>query len=543
MAAYGRPPEGPAYGLIPESEYLRKIELTNFEEDENDYENYVRSQLVDFRPDETNAIEAYEPRDPNDRGGGNHSAEKLSVLHSGLRTSELPYLPDGTFLDFEFTNRDPRGVQNLPNFRDGVKQAVARAPFIKFYDDSDNSVPESAINPVQMEEIRRKGFYAFKENFKNFDESKKTFHTGGTTNVKRTKGDLNLIDTDAVHTDLSDASVRNRLDAVGYISNDPTRAFRYSTPDHRVKIARYGLIKAQQPRFVQDWDNNRRSTFQDDAKVVPINGINVNRMLANLIVDIEGQRLSKQEVAKGANYNDSYANQIRSHKIAPDDIIKILLITGSQPKTAHESFDGKQIRRYTNTSNPNNRVLLDEVQVNHVILNSMEQVNRIITNQKKSDLRNHIEETAIHSGIFKEVANARAPRNRNNDRMNSEVMRDGLDTRHIEDSRTIVNYGFIKPTHDNSIHDKLSWEKFGDQSLSTRNTVHQYNKNALNLNNLDNDQDQLHGYNDFGFITPAPIQRTKGNSNNYGVDFGDTEKDDTFGHVEFNKMYSDMMKA
>ena len=36
MSAEGRPPTGPNYSLIPESEMLRKIELTNYEEDPDD---------------------------------------------------------------------------------------------------------------------------------------------------------------------------------------------------------------------------------------------------------------------------------------------------------------------------------------------------------------------------------------------------------------------------------------------------------------------------------------------------------------------------
>ena len=121
--------------------------------------------MVDFKPDKTHAIEAYEPRSSDDRGSGYQSASRLNLLHSGMRSTELPYLPDGTFLDHEFTIRDPRGIQNNPNMRETVKHATARAAFIKFGNDSDYSVPESGINPVQMQKIRSAGFYQFKENF------------------------------------------------------------------------------------------------------------------------------------------------------------------------------------------------------------------------------------------------------------------------------------------------------------------------------------------------------------------------------------------
>jgi hypothetical protein len=171
----------------------------------------------------------------------------------------------------------------------------------------------------------------------------------------------------------------------------------------------------------------------------------------------------------------------------------------------------------------------------------MEQVNRMISKQKKSDLRTQIEETSVHSGIFREGVNNRAPRNRSKDKATSENMRDGVDTRHIEESRSIANYGHIKPSHDNSIHDKLTWEKFGDHSLSSRNGIRGRSRNAQNLNNLDHDQDQLHGYNDFGFVAGAPVRRNKGtDGNHHQADFGDMEKGEAAGNQEFEAMYREM---
>jgi hypothetical protein len=537
---YGRP--SIKYGLIPESEYLRKIQQTNIDEDPQAYENFLRKELVDFTPDKNHAIEAYEPRSSDDRGSGYQSASRLNLLHSGMRSTELPYLPDGTFLDHEFTVRDPRGVQNQPNMRETVKHSVARAPFIKFYNDSDYSVPESGINPVEMQKIRNAGFHHFKENFKNFDESKDSWHNGGTHKKLRNGSDAGLVDRDGVIKDLTDASVRNRTDAVSALSNDPTIAFRHSTPDHRVKIARYGVVKSGQSRSSQNWTNTLRSTFLDHNTPVPINGIMANKMLANLIIDLEGQRQTRQEVAQGADYNESYSSQVRSKKLVPDDIIKILLIQGSQPIAPHEKYEGKMLQRYINTKMPNNREALENVHINHQILNSMEQVNKRPNKKKMDDLRDNIEESAVHQGIFRTSSNSKL-RSKHSKKANSDIIREGLDNRTIEESRTITNYGGVKPLSINKIMDNLEWEKFGEQSLLNKQRSKGGKFRSNNPDNLEQDQDQIHGYNDFGFIDHAPINSVNGGQRNQqrNMDFGDMDRGETYGAQDMKKMYTDMI--
>ncbi len=169
----------------------------------------------------------------------------------------------------------------------------------------------------------------------------------------------------------------------------------------------------------------------------------------------------------------------------------------------------------------------------------MEQVNRETSSKKKSDLRDKIEETAIHSGIYRENINV-VSRNGASDRSRSSFVREGLDTRHIEESRTIVNYSSVKPSKVNSTHENLLWEKFGGQSSSNRNVSRGRTVTAHNRENYDNDQQQLDGNNDFGYINHAPFQKTNGENNWHNVDYGDMDKGETAGYQELVSMYRNM---
>ena len=114
-------------------------------------------------------------------------------------------------------------------------------------------------------------------------------------------------------------------------------------------------------------------------------------------------------------------------------------------------------------------------------------------------------------------------------KVNSDIIREGLDNRYIEESRTIVNYSGIKPTKQNSTMDNLQWEKFGEHSLGTKQRSKNHNSRYNNKDNLEQDQDQLHGNNDFGFIESAPVVSASGKQRNQQrfMDFGDMDLGDS----------------
>lgn len=460
-------------GTIPYDEYFRKIQQHHQYEDPQATENYIRKQLVDFRPDEP-FLESDMPRDPNDRGGGTHSREVLSLRHSGARTEEEPYLPDGTFLDHEFMERDPRGVSNEPDMNKAREQRMARGVFLKMYNDDDLSVPETGINPVQMNALIRGAQQQFKDRYQNFEESMDSWHNGGAVPAKRSST-VALVTTDGTIINLTEASQRNRRDLVSALSDSGVGAMRrYTEPDHRIKISRYGETRPMFEIGSNKWNNNRYNSYLDHQTPIELQGQMVNRMLANLILDIQGQRDTKQVVAQGTSYGDSEVNQLRDgkRKINPDDIFKIIQIgMSSNTQIMNPVIDGVRDNRPAPNQVLDVKAAQLSAKLNHEILHSMTQSNRKLGPKEAKDLRNKIKTSAADNGIYHEL-NARHSVSKAKERL----ARETLDTRHIEEERGIRNYSGIKPATDRKTHERTSFEKNNNHSLETQRRLHGLNR-------------------------------------------------------------------
>ncbi len=455
------------YGTIPYDEYLRKIQQTNIREDPDQYEKYIRRQLADFRPDDP-FFESDQTRDPNDRGSGFGSRERLSLRHSGARSEETPYLPDGTFLDHEFMERDPRGTQNTPDFASARRQREARGKFVKFYNDDDYSVPETGVNPVQMVALIRGAQQQFKDRYKNFDESMDSWHNGSAAK-RGNKSHVAMVTTDGTIINLAEATQSLREDPVNVLSNRTAAMLRHTAADHRVKTSKYGVVRPTQDMNYNAWNTNRYNSYLDHQIPVEINGQMINRSLAMMILDLEGQRETKQIVTHGTDYDDSQVNLLREMqmKINPEDLYKMIMIgltSASQSKSANqEFFEGKHVIRNTEFKK-NVRNLLNSADINHDIAVSMTQSNRELGVQKSGDLRQAVKKSAADYGLYKEVGNRPASTRITKDTLS----RESLDLRHIESQRETKNYGGFKPVSPQNMHTAVDYEAFKKNSRLTQ---------------------------------------------------------------------------
>lgn len=500
-----------AYGLIPEDVYLRKIETTDMPEDPMNIENHIRSLLVDFRPDAP-FLESDMPRDPSDRGGGKHSTEILNLRHFAAITPDDPYLPDGVFLDQVFMERDPRGIATGPDMRKHYEQQLDRAAFIKLYNDDDYSVPETGINPVKMVENINSGFYQFKDRYKNFHDSEDGWQNGGIGNKGKpwtSEKKLENYTTDGTIMDLADAAQGNRRDATAKLSSDPSIGFRYTTPDHRFGIAHYGFTRVAQDKTDQSWNNNRGNSFQDHANMTLVDGTLMNKMLARLIVDLQGQRQTKQILAQETPFNDSGTQQMAKRKVSPDDIYKIMRIGGraSHAPDANQLFEGIYVNKYGNMPMNNNRRLAEKTEINHEILQAMDQA---VRNTKTSgatphgnlEARTRIEESGAHEGFLVEGRNARpaakSKRSQTDERDRVEQ------TRHVSDNadKITMNYASFRPKETFRTNDKVDTQGFGAHSLQTQERG-KNKKNARARTTSDNEYDIDQGRLDFGVYDKA----------------------------------------
>jgi hypothetical protein len=551
-------------GIIPDDVYLRKIEISNFSEDPMQYEKYVRRELSDFRPEKA-SLESDMARDPDDRGGGNHSAERLALRHSGGRSEEDPYLPDGTFLDHEFLERDPRGVQNLPDFNEARHQKLERAPFIKFYNDDDFSVPETGINPSQMRTLIRDSQGQVSDRYMNFDESMDAWTNGGTAKVKTTNG-VEWITKDGTILNLTEASARNRADAVNTLSDKIQGVLRYTSPDHRVKISRYGKVNPTMDMGSRNWNNNRRNAYLDHQIPVEVNGQLVNKLFAGLILDLQGQRKNKQLVAQGAYYGDSSVNQ-QSHSkksLNPEDLYKIIMI-GMNSETGKRGLDIRDtmVNKHID-SKKDLRKMLNQVVINHNIAASMTQVNKIKSSDKKTDLRHNILVSSKIEGFYTTMKNKKIngkdinARDLKREGLNTriiddstlnklhkgskltsvkdgrDVKREGLDTRIIDDSKAIKNYASAKPKQEKK-HVNINFEEYKAPVMKSMIRTHKFkSKNKSISDNLDDME-----MNEFNTMIDREMLDSKNRGRKHNMDFGDIEtKKDSVGSIDSkNSLY------
>ena len=161
---------------VPVDVYLKKIEQTCMYESPDMVESYHRNTLKDMRPCQ-DFFESDQPRGGRSAdgklNGNNISSRFLNFRDSGFMSAEgaEPYLPDGTFLDHVFLEKDPRGGALEPDMRKHVDQQYARKSFINFKPDHDDSVTESGITPGQMVKNIRSGQKIIKDYLKIFDTS------------------------------------------------------------------------------------------------------------------------------------------------------------------------------------------------------------------------------------------------------------------------------------------------------------------------------------------------------------------------------------
>lgn len=528
-------------GIIPDDEYLRKIQETNLQEDPQAYELYLRKQLVDFRPDAP-FFESDQTRDPSDRGSGVGSRSALNLRYEGSRSGETPDLPDGTFLDHEFMERDPRGTQNMPDFAAARKQREARGKFIKFSNDNDYSVPETGINPVQMVSLIRGAQQQFKDRYRNFEESFDGW-CNGSANQRGEISSVAMVTSDGTIMNLADANSQLRADPVNVLSNRVPGLPRWTEPDHRVKVSKYGQVRPVQDIGANKWNENRSNAYLDHAIPVELNGQMVNRMLANLILDVEGQRSTKQAVAQGADYAESAVTQMRDarKKLNPDDIFKLISIgmtSKTQTSSAHERFyngTSKNNRHRQNTLDVRN--MLGEVKVNHEMVSSMIQSNRMLGPQEQKDLRDSVISAGSHHRHHIEQNN-RAPSVK---QTANTLVREGLDTRHVEESLGVKLYSGIKPTANRNPHEDIDYEKFAKNSRETNNTVRRDTAGKhKDVNDFENDVDMRE------FALPG---RKKQVDASYGVfggrslqsDFGDMQRDESRSKFDIHDMLTEMV--
>ena len=296
------------YGLIPQEYYNRKQEFSNYPENPDILYNHNRNILIDYGPSPLNTEEST-PRTPE----GNKSAARLNFRHYGTSSGELPFLPDGSFTNYDYNFKDPRPSSGDPVMRNLVKQSEARAQIHRFSSEGPLQVTGGEVMPSEKVRLFRTMQGEFKKRFINYDESKDNMI--GISKKEKYSSDIIHVEKSGAIIDLTEATANNRLDSVGYLSNkNSDLSYLRSVPDHRVKISDYSIMRKRNPNNVDRSVLNQSLTDFNTVR----NLEQANKKVAQLIVNsnfdpkFSHSNFTPNTETQQKNYNSQTKQQIQN---------------------------------------------------------------------------------------------------------------------------------------------------------------------------------------------------------------------------------------
>lgn len=414
--------------LMPESTYLKKIEQTCLYEDPDQLDAHFRFTLKDRRPSEI-LFESDQPR------YNNYSRDRLNLRHHGRRTTAEPYLPDGSFIDWQFLDKDPRGTAMEPDFSKHRSQQEYRGKYIKHGNDEDNSVPSSGWHPTHVIRDINAQFYNMKSRMKIFDESMDGRHNGGVYVNKLHTSTQCLVENDEKKPIMRDEMCYNRANIINDLSNDTAVGYKRVT-DHRFQIAKYGQIRSVAPLETQNWNKNRMNAKIDHDIMLSWKDQQVPQTIVIKMADMANRKRQEIDSGKTTYLHESQDNQFeRSRKLTPQDLIQIKLFGDeSRGEDAHTAING--IARNLKQGRPQldkNRGV--KVIIDPSIVDFMSSVNRKMQKHEFNDLREDVEQSGEISNLLIEGTNISA-----NKDYDTGMLWESKHTDFKDDSQKIANY-------------------------------------------------------------------------------------------------------
>jgi hypothetical protein len=472
---------------MPVDLLLQKQEITCAYESPYQVEDYHRSTLKDLSCDKP-FFESDLPRGGSDEygnsNGNNYSEQSLSLRDSGHRNPQGadPYLPDGTFLDWQFLEKDVRGTATGPDMKNHVKQQYARSKFIKKFSDSDNSVPESGINPYDMNRNIRNGQNIFKTYYQNFETSKDSWHNGGSapgyakSNKEKTEHGQEVKDPAQLNN-------RNRMDVTNNLSNDTSIGWRRTT-DHVFNVAQYGRVVAGKTYKDEDWYKNRGNSSVDHDVLVSWQDTNMSKNTALKMIDLSKQKFDAHYTGlHGISYGVGKSSRSTKHKLTPADMagVKYRETQETRLPSDHTTLNGNQVNRSGGTLLQYDEIKKGKCKINTKIFEKIARANVQVTKHQKSDLRKEIESDVKHDGIFIEDTNTEKKK-----ATDSNIFWDSISVFTKGTSQEIVNYKKALERKNISKKNQVNKTQFENESKTRDQKQSRLNKRQTHINDTKN---------------------------------------------------------
>jgi len=247
-----------ASGALDEGMMARKYEVTPMWEDMNQVDDMQRETLSDFRNDEATLESDIARRDYQ-------STSRIKLRESGSRGDN----PEHPEMFLGFMDRDPRGINSDPDFKEFTRQSYGRKDKIEatMYNDDDHSTPSQGIHPNKMQYLIKHSYPEIIKRRKIFSTSKDALKPGMSPVYRKSGSDIDR--TYSQHERMDNKIPegldfrRNRTTA---LSNNSNIGW-WQTVDHEFKVASYG--KSYRQPGQQNINLNRRDTRYETEFAIP----------------------------------------------------------------------------------------------------------------------------------------------------------------------------------------------------------------------------------------------------------------------------------
>ena len=394
--------------VMPEDLYLRKYESSCVYESPSLLYDYNRSQLKKEGPIQ-GFFESDQKRTDYDTAG------RLALRDGGKRRQTEPWLPDGTFLDQQFTEPDPRSIMYQPDMLKHREQQEARGGYYNYRSDEDFSIPEKGIHPDKYRKMIRDSQNLTKSYTNIFDESLVGMQNSGAMAYNTAKPHIvDLTQFSAPYKPGFDVTQGQHAGAVTTLSNDTSIGWRRGV-DHRFKVAQYGQVRGVGRIQDQDWYKNRGAGTLDHENdgYLYVEDTPVPHPTAQMIVDLSEKRLMEVEGARHVKLGSSKkcVTGIK-RRLDQDDMTRMQakFVQASQLATSHEKLDqmqGNKVGRKFLADDTLQRLSV----VNPKIVEFMAAhaagggVNKKRGGLDRDDLRKEIQRTAKDAGVYVQRGN------------------------------------------------------------------------------------------------------------------------------------------
>lgn len=327
------------FGDMPSAMLTSKFDETNLDIDENmAYNDYARNTLTNWGPD-TNKFEYEEPR-----GAVNRAAGRIQLQYYGHRgEADDPYRPeifDG-FMGEE--DRDPRGINTDPDFKEVRKQHESRTRFIRFSADDSNHITGGGRSEAKTMADQQTLFKTVRNRLKVFDRQLDGRREGLRRTYPHKSNAAKQIIVQSYGDSIKDQALCPQKRA-HIISNQilrATRAWQDETADGDFAVAKYTqLCKTKKPE-----QHNRVTSHLHDTKFAAADITQCYKSAGLLMAHIVHGKRSCMELVKQSDMDFSEARHTAIRKIAPftRDLAVILkaIEIDNIPKDQDETLFGK----------------------------------------------------------------------------------------------------------------------------------------------------------------------------------------------------------